>query len=52
MYMIYKMKTEELDSRFLRALKVMFKDKEIEIAEETIEDARQKYRKNLGAYGV
>ncbi len=32
MYMIYKMKTEELDSRFLRALKVMFKDKEIEIA--------------------
>lgn len=32
MYMVYKMKTEELDSRFLRALKVMFKDKEIEIA--------------------
>jgi antitoxin YefM len=25
------MKTEELDSRFLRALKAMFKDKEIEI---------------------
>ena len=32
MYMIYKMKSEELDSRFLRALKTMFKDKEIEIA--------------------
>ena len=32
MYMVYKMKTEELDSRFLRALKAMFKDKEIEIA--------------------
>jgi antitoxin YefM len=32
MYMIYKMKAEELDSRFLRALKTMFKDKEIEIA--------------------
>ncbi len=32
MYMIYKMKAEELDSRFLRALKMMFKDKEIEIA--------------------
>lgn len=31
MYMVYKMKVEELDSRFLRALKVMFKDKEIEI---------------------
>ena len=32
MYMVYKMKAEELDSRFLRALKAMFKDKEIEIA--------------------
>ena len=32
MYMVYKMKAEELDSRFLRALKTMFKDKEIEIA--------------------
>jgi antitoxin YefM len=31
MYMTYRMKTEELDSRFLRALKVMFQDKEIEI---------------------
>lgn len=31
MYMVYKMKTEELDRRFLRALKAMFKDKEIEI---------------------
>ena len=31
MYMTYRMKTEELDSRFLRALKAMFKDKEIEI---------------------
>jgi len=30
--MIYKMKAEELDSRFLNALKIMFKDKEIEIA--------------------
>lgn len=32
MYMTYKMKVEELDSRFLRALKAMFKDKEIEIS--------------------
>ena len=32
MYMVYKMKAEELDSRFIRALKTMFKDKEIEIA--------------------
>ena len=32
MYMTYRMKAEELDSRFLRALKVMFKDKEIEIS--------------------
>jgi antitoxin YefM len=31
MYMIYKMNAGELDSRFLRALKAMFKDKEIEI---------------------
>jgi antitoxin YefM len=31
MYMTYRMKTEELDGRFLRALKAMFKDKEIEI---------------------
>jgi antitoxin YefM len=32
MYMIYKMNAEELDSRFIRALKALFKDKEIEIA--------------------
>ena len=32
MYMVYKMKAEELDSRFIRALKTMFKDKDIEIA--------------------
>ena len=31
MFMTYRMKTEELDSRFLRTLKAMFKDKEIEI---------------------
>lgn len=31
MYMIYKMHARELDSRFLKALKAMFKDKEIEI---------------------
>ena len=31
MYMTYRIKIEELDSRFLRALKAMFKDKEIEI---------------------
>ena len=31
MYMIYKINAGELDSRFLRALKAMFKDKEIEI---------------------
>ena len=32
MYMTYRMKAEELDSRFLKVLKAMFKDKEIEIA--------------------
>lgn len=32
MYMVYRMKADELDSRFLRALKTIFKDKEIEIA--------------------
>ena len=32
MYMTYRMKAEELDSRFLRALKAMFKDKEMEIS--------------------
>jgi antitoxin YefM len=31
MYMTYKMNAAELDSRFLRALKAMFKDKDIEI---------------------
>ena len=31
MYMIYRINAEELDSRFLRTLKAMFKDKEIEI---------------------
>jgi antitoxin YefM len=31
MYMMYKMKAEELDSRFIRALKAIFKGKEIEI---------------------
>ena len=31
MYMTYRMKAEELDSRFLKTLKAMFKDKEIEI---------------------
>jgi hypothetical protein len=44
MYMIYKMKAEELDSRFLRALKAMFKDKEIEaliIASATLSDFEQ-----------
>ena len=32
MYMTYRLKAEELDSRFLKALKAMFKDKEIEIS--------------------
>jgi antitoxin YefM len=32
MYTIYRMNTNELDNRFLKALKTMFKDKEIEIA--------------------
>ena len=32
MYTIYRMNTNELDNRFLRALKATFKDKEIEIA--------------------
>ncbi|MBI4641364.1 MAG: hypothetical protein HY731_11755 [Candidatus Tectomicrobia bacterium] len=32
MYTIYRMNADELDSRFLRALKTMFKHKEIEIA--------------------
>jgi antitoxin YefM len=31
MYMIYKINAEDLDSRFIRALKAFFKDKEIEI---------------------
>jgi hypothetical protein len=31
MYMVYKMNARELDSRFLKALKAMFKDKDIEI---------------------
>jgi antitoxin YefM len=31
MYMTYKINAAELDSRFLRALKAMFKDKDIEI---------------------
>lgn len=31
MYMIYKMNADELDSRFIRSLKAVFKDKEIEI---------------------
>lgn len=32
MYTIYRMNADELDSRFLKALKAMFKNKEIEIA--------------------
>ena len=32
MYTIYRLKADELDSRFLKALKALFKDKEIEIA--------------------
>jgi antitoxin YefM len=32
MYTIYKIKAEELDNRFVRALKTLFKNKEIEIA--------------------
>jgi len=32
MYTIYRINANELDSRFLRALKAMFKNKEIEIA--------------------
>jgi antitoxin YefM len=31
MYMTYRMNAAELDSRFLRALKAMFEDKDIEI---------------------
>jgi antitoxin YefM len=31
MYMMYRMNVAELDSRFLRALNAMFKDKDIEI---------------------
>lgn len=31
MYAIYKMKANELDNKFLKALKAMFKDKELEI---------------------
>jgi antitoxin YefM len=31
MYMTYRMNAAELDSRFLKALKAMFKDKDIEI---------------------
>jgi len=32
MYTIYRIQANELDSRFIRALKAMFKNKEIEIA--------------------
>lgn len=32
MYTIYRLNANELDSRFIRALKVMFKNKEVEIA--------------------
>jgi antitoxin YefM len=32
MYTIYRINANELDSRFIRALKAMFKNKEIEIA--------------------
>jgi antitoxin YefM len=32
MYTIYKINANDLDSRFIRALKAMFKNKEIEIA--------------------
>lgn len=31
MYTVYRINADELDSRFLRALKAMFKNKEIEI---------------------
>ena len=31
MYMIYRMRVEELDSRFLQILKIMFQGQEIEI---------------------
>ena len=32
MYTIYRINADELDSRFLRAVKALFKNKEIEIA--------------------
>ena len=32
MYTIYQVKADELDEKFIHALKAMFKDKEIEIA--------------------
>ncbi|MEK7830686.1 MAG: hypothetical protein AAB401_06335 [Acidobacteriota bacterium] len=32
MYTIYRINADELDSRFLKALKALFKNKEIEIA--------------------
>jgi len=32
MYTIYRMNADELDSRFVKALKALFKNKEIEIA--------------------
>lgn len=32
MYTLYRLNANELDARFLRALKTMFKDKEIEIS--------------------
>jgi len=38
MYMIYKMNVGELDNRFLKALKAMFRDKDIEIV---VSDAAQ-----------
>ena len=32
MYSIYRLNTNELDGRFIRALKAMFKNKDVEIA--------------------
>ena len=40
MYTVYRLNANELDSKFLKSLKFLFKDKEIEIAVcETVETA-------------
>ncbi len=38
MYSVYRLKAQELDDRFLEALKALFKEKEIEIAVSEVQE--------------